>query len=280
MIINNLALNNQYSDINRTIIIGNFDGVHLGHQSLIKQAVIIAKYHNNSLACITFSSHSQHILNLNATAQYNLFNEQDKYTQLFNNNIEEIFIVNDQSFFQLTAKSFVEDILVKQLLCHNLVVGKDFMFGLSRLGDIYLLLEYERLGYFKLFIVDTVNDQNNLKISSTNIRHQLANGDIDKANCLLGYKYYIESQVIVENTSPLSLGYYNVNIDNIYHPRYGVYIASVEYKKKSYNGVLNIGITPTFLVDKAKLEMFIFDFTENLYGEIVKIIPKKYLRAE
>jgi riboflavin kinase/FMN adenylyltransferase len=285
-IIYNFELDSQYTDINRTIIIGNYDGVHLGHKSIINQANIIAKLSNNSLACLTFTPHSLNILNPNSKITTNLFNAPDKYNRLFANNIAEIFAINKASFFQLTARQFIEQVLIKQLRCCNLVIGKDFRFGLNRLGDLNLLLEYENLGYFKLHIIDTFLDQSLIKISSTLIREYLLKGDLDQVNKLLGYSYYITGKIIKGEKLSASLSdpTININIANVYQPKYGIYTGLIKYKKQFYQGLLNIGVTPRFLVDKPKLEMFVFNFNPNLYGDLydetVKIIPKKYLREK
>ncbi len=275
-IINSLDINNHFSNVERTIIIGNFDGVHLGNQSLIKQANIIAK--DDRLACITFSPHSQNILNPNIDIKCNLFNIQNKYDKLFNNGVQEIFVIDNPDFFQLSAEAFIEHILIKQICCCNLVVGKDFTFGLNRSGDINLLLKYEKLGYFRLYVIDTLINQEYLKISSTIIREYLSQGNISKANELLGYSYYIEGKVTDSPSYPII----NIDLNNIFQPKYGAYISSVKYKQQCYTGTLNIGITPTFLINKSESsiinvqEKSFTDFAENLPDETVKIIPEFY----
>lgn len=277
----NLTSLKNFSQEKKTIVIGNFDSIHLGHKFFIKQAEEIALNTKTLLAAITFIPHSNMILNQQIIC--NLFKEEAKYKKLFEAGIKKIFIVkNDPKFFNLTAEDFIEKILISKLNCTNLVVGKDFRFGNKRLGNVDLLLKYQSKELINIKIIDNSISYNDLIISSSNIRKLLSESKIGMANKLLGYNYFIEGEVIKGKKISTDLGFPTLNLDisNIFVPRYGVYSGLMEYNNKIYKGVLNIGITPCFEEKRPKLEMHIFNFNKNLYGKNIKIIPLNFERKE
>jgi len=260
------------SDIDVTCI-GAFDGLHKGHLELINKT----KQISNNYQVVTFNEVPKIYFNnalkplLDNKKRNNIF-KQLKPTNLIYLNFEEINNVSSADFLK---------ILSLNLKTKKIVVGKDFKFGKSRTGDVNNIISFfgkENVILLSDYLID------NEKVSSTKIRHYLDSGNIEKANKFLGRKYELSGKVIkgMKMGSKLGIPTANLELDyELYLPKFGVYGISCKLNNISYDGILNIGITPTF-TDKnmIKIEAHIFDFDKNIYDEKLEIQINQFIREE
>lgn len=267
---------------NAVIAIGNFDGVHKGHQYLLQQALILAKQLNVPALVFTFDPHPK-TLKSDLNTYHRLITNAQKYDILnklgFNGIIEQKF---DNEFKSLTAENFVENILIKDLTAKAIIVGKDFCFGKGRSGNVKLLQNYT--DNFTLNIVDLTTDDNLRNISSSYIRELLLKGQVADIANLLSYHYTVENIVIHGAKLGRKLGFPTVNMELTKDQKlaYGIYAVKVKrLNGKTYNGVASFGKRPT-IVEQGKelLETYIFDFDEEIYGEYLKVSFFEFLRPE
>lgn len=250
----------------RCCIIGNFDGIHLGHQKLMK----CLENQKNLKSLITFNKHR-----LNNPHYLTPFEEKIDYIKN-NYQIDEIIVFDySQTFIQNSREEFVEFLLknnVKKIICQE-----DFRFGRNRLGNPSFLKDF-----MDVELIETVY-QDNQKVSSTLIRKYLSEGYIQKANILLGRKYSIKGLVIEGLKIGRTIGFPTINIDykDYYLPKNGVYAVKVILKNKEYLSMANIGLNPTVSENQIiKFEVHIFDFQEYVYNEPVEISFLDYIREE
>jgi riboflavin kinase/FMN adenylyltransferase len=266
-----------------TATIGNFDGVHIGHQDLIRNLQNFAKEKNQSTLLITFDKNSK--LTHSQNKKNFLLTTHSEKLQILKNKVDKIICISfTNEFKEISAESFIENTL-KKLQINSLVIGKNFRFGKDRLGDIEMLKKY-----FDEKNIRSLNllEKNNIQCSSTMIRNLLHNGEIEKANNLLGYDYFIQGRVrkgkkIASNI----LGFPTINIINEEKilPKFGVYKVIVSIKNKNqiekHFGIANIGIKPTISnKNQPMIEVHIKDFSKNIYRKNVKIEFIKFIREE
>ena len=260
------------SDIDVTCI-GAFDGLHRGHLELINKTKQISNNYQvvtfNEIPKIYFNNDLKPLLN---HKKRNIIFEQLKPTNLIYLKFDEIN--------KLSSDDFIK-ILSLNLKTKKIVVGKDFKFGKNRTGDINSIISFfgeENVILLTDYLID------NEKVSSTKIRHYLDSGNIEKANKFLGRKYELSGKVVKGLKMGAKLGIPTANLKlhyELYLPKYGVYGISCQLGNKSYEGILNIGITPT-VTDKKnlKVEAHIFDFDKNIYGENLEIQINQFIREE
>ena len=260
------------SDIDVTCI-GAFDGLHRGHLELINKTKQISNNYQvvtfNEIPKIYFNNDLKPLLD---NKKRNIIFEQLKPTNLIYLKFDEIN--------ELSSDDFIK-ILSLNLKTKKIVVGKDFKFGKNRTGDINSIISFfgeENVILLTDYLID------NEKVSSTKIRHYLDAGNIEKANKFLGRKYELSGKVVKGLKMGAKLGIPTANLKlhyELYLPKYGVYGISCQLGNKSYEGILNIGITPT-ITDKKnlKVEAHIFDFDKNIYGENLEIQINQFIREE
>ena len=260
------------SDIDVTCI-GAFDGLHRGHLELINKTKQISNNYQvvtfNEIPKIYFNNDLKPLLD---NKKRNIIFEQLKPTNLIYLKFDEIN--------ELSSDDFIK-ILSLNLKTKKIVVGKDFKFGKNRTGDINSIISFfgkENVILLTDYLID------NEKVSSTKIRHYLDAGNIEKANKFLGRKYELSGKVVKGLKMGAKLGIPTANLKlhyELYLPKYGVYGISCQLGNKSYEGILNIGITPT-VTDKKKIkvEAHIFDFDKNIYGENLEIQINQFIREE
>ena len=260
------------SDIDVTCI-GAFDGLHRGHLELINKTKQISNNYQvvtfNEIPKIYFNNDLKPLLD---NKKRNIIFEQLKPTNLIYLKFDEIN--------KLSSDDFIK-ILSLNLKTKKIVVGKDFKFGKNRTGDINSIISFfgeENVILLTDYLID------NEKVSSTKIRHYLDSGNIEKANKFLGRKYELSGKVVKGLKMGAKLGIPTANLKlhyELYLPKYGVYGISCQLGNKSYEGILNIGITPT-VTDKKKIkvEAHIFDFDKNIYGENLEIQINQFIREE
>ena len=307
---------NVYTDINSlpeftnaVITTGSFDGVHSGHVQIIEQLIKEAELINGTPVIITFYPHPKQIVGPHLslpTGQvgspkereigdsseeitssekiYVLNTAAEKYELLQNRGIENIVVVPfDKAFSALTADEYIKNFLVEKFHPAVVVVGYDHRFGNNREGNFELL---KKTGSEYKFEVHEIPEHvvKNATISSTGIRKALLDGDIEKAESFLGYPYFFSGSVVSGNKLGRKLGYPTANLqiedEQKLIPGNGVYAVDAELGNRKLKGMMNIGLRPTVGGTKRVIEVNIFDFDENIYGQTMKVILKKHLRNE
>lgn len=293
---------------NSVVTIGTFDGVHLGHQQIIKQLKEEAEKINGETIIITFHPHPRSVIKT-ATPVYLLNTLEEKISLLSSFGIDHLIVVPfDKDFSEQTPEEYVVNFLFEKCRPHTLIIGYDHRFGKNRAGDYHLLESFgKKLG----FSVKEIPEQliNDITVSSTRIREALLAGEIETANSYLGYNYFFEGMVVDGNKLGRTLGYPTANI--IVHdedklvPANGIYVAEAEislpltinnqrsteetittglqpaaHSPQLLQGMMSIGIRPTVNGKDRTIEMNIFDFNEDIYGRTMKVFVCKYLRSE
>jgi riboflavin kinase/FMN adenylyltransferase len=269
---------------NAVVTSGTFDGVHLGHQKIISRLLETAKEKEGESVVITFWPHPRLIVSPNRDDLRLLSNLDEKIELLGNLGVEHLLVLPfTREFSELSSEKFVEDILISGIGTKTLVIGYDHRFGKNREGGFdYLKKNSVR---FKLNIVEIPRQEiDHLTISSTKIRHALQNGEIKVANELLGRNYSFQGLVKKGRQLGRQIGFptANVNVGKKYKliPMIGVYAAKVFLRDKSFFGVMNIGSRPTVEGHGITQEVHIFDFDDDIYGEILKVEIIDYIRNE
>lgn len=256
------------------LAIGNFDGVHLGHQALFKRLIDIAKADNLQSAVMTFEPHPREFF-APQQAPARLTSLREKLELFAEAGIAQAYVCHfNQRFAKASAQAFMQDILRKALNVQAVLVGEDFRFGDGRKGSIS---DLEQAGFHLVSLPQvTMNTQ---RVSSTLVREALANGDLEKSALLLGRDYSISGKVVHGAKRGRQLGFPTANI-HMRHERpalTGVYAV----KLNGLQGVANLGVRPTLAgLPKLSLEVHLLDFAGDLYGQHVHVSFHKKLREE
>jgi riboflavin kinase/FMN adenylyltransferase len=265
------------------LTVGNFDGVHRGHQALLARVTAAARARGLVSAVMTFEPHPREFFAPQA-APMRISNLRDKLGALQAAGIDRVFIQHfNRRFAQLSAVDFIERILLTGCDVRWLLVGDDFRFGAKRAGDNALLQRYAREERFELEQMPTFDDGGE-RISSTAVRTALAAGDLTRAERLLGRPYSISGRVLHGRKLGRSMGFPTLNLRIAHaHPAvHGIFAVRVHgIGRERRRGVASIGLRPT--VDQQGrwlLEVHLFDFTSEIYGELVNVEFVKKLREE
>jgi len=279
-----------FSDINQirqplpapVLTIGNFDGIHLGHQSLFKKVRERAKAIDGTSMAITFHPHPAEILRP-GKAPRQIVSDEYKTELIFQYGIEVILSIPfTKEFAQLSAKAFIEDILVHKIGTKEIVIGYDYTFGRKREGNIHLLKEVGKDAGFKVHIHPPVTVGTHL-VSSTRVRELITSGAMEEAKLLLGRPFCLSGAIISGKgigRSLLGFPTANLNTKEKLMPQRGVYVVRAEGQAGLSYGVTNVGFNPTFAGKFISVETFLFDFEGNLYGKEMRIFFLKRLRGE
>jgi len=268
---------------NSIILVGNFDGVHLGHQKLFKKAREYKKKFKSKIGVITFNPMPKMFFNRNLK-HFKLMNTTQKIDQLRKQKVD--FLINQKfskKFSKIKAELFIQNYLNKKIKAKVLFVSNNFRFGNKREGDINLLKSNEIKYNYKLIIPPPLK-KNNKIISSTKIRKLLSNGNLKLANKYLTRKWEIEGKVQRGRKVGGKIGFATCNIDigNYIIAKPGVYAVKVRLKsnKKKINGIANLGFRPTFNQNKILLEVNLFNFNRNIYNKKLAVEFIKFIRRE
>ena len=265
--------------------IGNFDGVHLGHQSVIDLARKAAFDAGAPLGVMTFEPHPRQFFAPDAPA-FRLMNAEAKVHRLRKLGVQKLYEVPfNAALAKLSPREFAVDVIMNRLGLVHVVVGEDFYFGAKRAGDVNTLRELgDELG-FGVTVAPLLKFEE--EVSSTNIRNALADGRPQDAARMLGHLHRIEGPVIRGDQRGRDLGYptANMSITGLHQPKLGVYAVKVDVLEGphagSYNGAASIGVRPMFGEDNVpNIETFIFDFKGDLYGTHLSVALVEYLRPE
>ena len=263
------------------IAIGNFDGVHKGHQDIFRLGKKIAKKKKKKFGVVTFSPLPYEFFNKNEKI-IRITQDESKINLLKKNKVDFFYTCKfNKKFSLITAEMFIKKIIVDKLQASAVLVGKDFRFGNKRKGNISLLKKYGKIYNFQVLDLRLLKEKN-IKISSTRIRSAIEKGRFDIVNKLLGREWSILEKVIPGRKVARSLGFRTANIlinKNI-SPKKGVYAIKLEMNKKKYNGVANFGIAPTFSRNKLVLEINLFKKVSSFYGKTVEVFFIQRIRNE
>lgn len=268
---------------NSVVTIGTFDGVHEGHKKIIRSLVEQAKKVSGESVIITFEPHPRKIVH--PEVHLELINTLDEKIELLSRTgIDHVVIVPfTKEFSEQSAEEYMQDFLVKNFHPHTIIIGYDHRFGKGRKGNFRLLEEKaSEYGYVLLEIPKLTLDE--IGISSTKIREALLTSDLETANKLLGYDFFFEGVVVSGDKLGRTLGYPTANLsytdNDKMHLGHGVYAVYVKVKEETKKGMLSIGTRPTLVNSDERIEVNIFDFDEDIYGETIRVIVKKFLRAQ
>ena len=270
---------------NSIVTIGTFDGVHLGHQQIIKRLVELKKKQGGEIVLFTFAPHPRKVLFPEQSDLKLITTTQEKCELLQQFGVDHVLVYPfTKAFSQMQAQDYISDIIAKGLKTKTLVIGYDHRFGSNREGNIETLKQFASTHQFNVEEIPA-QEINQLNISSTRIRKAIDEGDVKTANEFLGYSFFVTGTVIKGKQLGRTIGYPTANIfledaDKLI-PKIGVYAVNVILDGITYKGMLNVGTNPTTDADtKIKIEVNIFDFDKDIYGETLKVEFVKWIRNE
>ena len=277
---NNLSISKKYKG--HAIAIGNFDGVHRGHQKVFEEAKKLAKKNRIKFGILTFNPLPIMFFNKKIT-NYRLTSENQKLFLFKKYGVN--FLINlkfNKKFSKITAEQFIKNIIYKKIKPKLIFVSNNFKFGNKRRGNVNLLQTLSKRYEYKLKKINPLKFRGT--ISSTRIRKSLQNGRIEYANKLLSRTWFVEGYVTKGKKLGRKLGYRtcNIKIKNYILPKVGIYAVKIliENKKKIYNGVSYLGSRPTFSGKKIYLETYIFGIKKNLYKKKLRVYFLKFIRRD
>lgn len=261
---------------NLSLALGYFDGVHIGHRTVIKSAVDFAKENNTKSAVITFSDHP--CCYFKGFCPKYILTREEREKRIAALGIDYLYELDFESISGLTANEYLKEVLVKYFTPLSISTGWNHSFGYKKSGNVQFLAQNAKKFDYTYFELPPQKIGSEI-ISSTVIRKLLSNGLIEKANQMLGQNFSIEGEVVKGNQIGRTIGFKTANL--IYPPElielpYGVYSVDTTYGK----GIANFGVRPTVNGSNAILEVHILDFDKDIYGENIRVNFNKMIRAE
>jgi len=273
-----------FNSSEKTIVtIGTFDGIHIGHQKILKDLIRTAKKENKKSVLLTFFPHPRMVLQKDVSIR--LINTIEEKSSLLEKMGLDYLIIHpfSQEFSRLSALDFVRNILANQLNTSRLIIGYDHHFGKNREGNIHQLREYSLLYDFEVEEIPA-QDIDNVSVSSTKIRTALKEGRLKTANNYLGYNYMLNGTIVNGKKLGGKIGFPTANLDikEPYKliPKTGVYVIKTIINAVLYTGMMNIGFNPTVKGKYQTIEAHLFDFNKDLYDRKVTIELLFFLREE
>ena len=267
-------------DFLTSVAIGNFDGVHLGHRDIIDFINNIAHQKSAKSCILTFDPHPQKVL---AGKEVSLIIPVDEKLKLLERAGVDcaVSLRFTRELSQLSAEQFVQDVLIKTLRIKDIVVGPDFMFGKNRSGNAEVLKEMGENYGFDTHVIDPKKSGDQI-ISSSVIRTAIVEGDIQRSNSFLGYNYFLKGKIVEGEKRGREIGFPTTNLDTNWEllPKPGVYVTISVLGGSRYKSITNIGFRPTFGENKLLIETHLFDFSDTVYGEELKVEFFQRLRDE
>ena len=261
------------------LTIGNFDGIHLGHQEILKRLVSKSKKMGLPSLVVSFSVTPETFF---GRPKARLSSFRDKHLFLESMGVDKHLLIRfNKDFSELSASSFINQILVEKIGVKHCFIGDDFRFGKGRLGDFSML---KAASHENNYTIEKLNSVllDGLRVSSSAVRNFLTDGNFTGAEKFLGRPFSISGKVAHGDKLGKTIGFptANISIHRKLSPILGVYSVLVKLKSQTYNGVCNVGKRPTLGGKKTLLEVFIFDFNEEIYGEYATVIFKQKCREE
>ena len=266
---------------NGVIAIGNFDGLHLGHQKVIKEAKQKAKKNKIPFGVMTFEPVPVMFFN-NKIRNHRINSLEQKKNQLKKFKLDFLIVIRfNKNFSSQSAEEFIKKIIYKKTKCKYLYVSKNFKFGFERQGNIKTLKKFEKKYNFQNIVTKPYKKSNKI-ISSTILRKKIRLGQIVEVNKLLNRYWSINGKVIKGQRRGRKIGVptCNLKLSDYVVPKLGVYAVKVKSKNFYKNGIANIGYRPTFKGRNLLLETNIFGINENLYNKVISVNFKKFIRPE
>lgn len=270
-------------DRGASVAIGNFDGVHRGHQKVIDIARKAAP--DAPLGLLTFEPHPRQYF-APKSEPFRLMNAEARAHRLEKLGVERLYELNfNDSLSKLTAREFAQDVLVDGLGVSHVIAGADFCFGKGRTGTAADLIAFGQEFGFGVTIAELVADAGD-EVSSSAIRRALTDGRPEDATRMLGHYHRIDGKVIRGDQRGRELGFptANMSISDLHPPKFGVYVVRVDIltgpHAGTYNGAASMGVRPMFGENLPNLESYLFDFKGDIYGEDVSVALVEYLRPE
>ncbi|MFI1744568.1 bifunctional riboflavin kinase/FAD synthetase [Thalassobellus sediminis] len=265
------------------VTIGTFDGVHIGHQKIIKHLINTGKEEGLNSVILTFFPHPRMVLQKDSNIK--LINTIDERSQILRDLGLDYLLIKKftKDFSRLSAEDFVKELLVDKLYAKKVIIGYDHRFGRNRNADINDLKNY---GDFYGFDVEeiSVQDLDDVAVSSTKIRNALGEGDIAKANSFLGYNFMLNGTVVKGKALGRQIDYptANILIEENYKliPKQGAYIVSSVIDDVLIYGMMNIGVNPTVNGEKETVEVHFLNYSEDIYGKKIQIDLLERIRDE
>lgn len=269
-------------DFNVVLTLGTFDGVHIGHQSVIKKLNKDAQKIGGESVLLTFYPHPRHVLFPEDQKLKLLTTIKERSEILKKHGLQHLIVLPfTPEFSRMEPVHFVRDILVNKLKINKLVIGYDHHFGRNREGDFNLLNNLSTLYKYE---IEKINPQTfkDVSVSSTKVRKLIVEDELEKATKYLGHYFCLTGEVVKGGSRGKDLGFPTANIHIVNKwkliPNDGVYAVKVEYKKEEFIGMMNIGFNKTFNATQRTLEVHILNFDKNIYGEETKVSFIKKIR--
>ena len=263
------------------IALGSFDGLHLGHMSLIDRTVQLAKENNAKSMVYVFQNHPLTVINPEISPKL-IMSNNTKIKLLEDSGIDIVNLVSfDKDFMKITPEEFIKN-MVNFYNAKGIIIGFNYRFGYKNLGDVQMLQRYSRVLGYKLYVCEAVSKNHEL-VSSSKIRHLIAEGDVVKARLLLGRPIAATGEVIKGKQLGRTIGFPTVNLNynkGYILPKGGVYFTTIEYDNIIYKAITNIGYNPTVESGKLSVETYILGFDKQIYDEVIKINFIKRIRDE
>tara|TARA_Y100000385_G_scaffold291794_1_gene372405 strand:- start:9252 stop:10310 length:1059 start_codon:yes stop_codon:yes gene_type:complete len=268
---------------NAVVTTGTFDGVHVGHLKIIDRLCEIAKEIKGESVLLTFFPHPRIVLFSDNDLKL-ISTIKEKTALLEQAGIDHLIIHPfSRKFSRLSSVEYVRDVLVNMIGTKRLVIGYNHHFGRNREGSFQHLKEYGQVYGFNVEEI-SAQDIDQVSVSSTQIRNALAHGDIGIANEYLTYDFSLSGIVVKGDHLGRTIGFPTANIQILEThkliPSNGVYGVNVKIRERIFKGMLNIGYRPTLAGDEKKIEVHIFDFKEDIYGESIQVVFKFWVREE
>lgn len=264
------------------VTLGTFDGVHLGHQAIIKRLVEKAEKKGKKSLVVTYEPHPQSVVAPESCPKI-LTTLEEKLFFLKKFNVDQIVVIGfEKKLAQYEAQRFVEEILINKLNVGDLIIGYDHAFGKNREGRVKLLNEGKKTYGFGLEIIPPVKN-NHLPIKSSRIRKELKSGDFSKVIKMLGHSFPIWGTKIQGQALGVILGYPTINLivsERKLLPSDGVYAAKAEFEDKTWMGMMYKGKKPTFKGKPPSLEIHLFNFDQSLKTEKISLFVEKWIRGD
>lgn len=267
------------------IVLGNFDGFHKGHQKVIGTAGRIAAQMNTSLSVLSMEPHPRMFFNP-AQKEFRLNSFRTKTHLLENFGVDQFIVLPfDKQLATMEAEDFVTEILIRDIGAVHVVVGYDYCFGAGRRGGVNVLGWLSKMEQFGLTVVEKVMEDDHI-YSSSNIRDTLKQGDVRKVADRLGHWWHVEGHVKHGDKRGRTINFptANLSLEGYIEPKYGVYAVRIIIEngpnKGVFDAIANIGRRPTFDKEDVLLEVHIFDFTNEIYEQIIKVEFVDFIRPE
>ena len=268
---------------NPIVTLGTYDGVHIGHRSILTKLINKAKETGKDSMLITFDPHPRQALGLGEISLLSTLEE--KVELLSNTGLNYLLVLPfTKEFSNQGARDFISNVLIDQLNISEIMLGYDHKFGHNREGDVQLLAEV--LTKTNRFVTEIpAQDVDEIIVSSTKIRAALIHGEVERAHRLLGYNYQIKGKVVAGNQLGRTIGFPTANIEptnpSKLIPGDGVYAVKFMVKDSTHIGMMNIGVRPTVSNSQQRvIEVHLFDFNADIYGESARITVCTHIRGE